>query len=110
MKNATARLLVPICFCVLVLCNVGRVNASDSTAEERYHGPFRELPANAITPQGWLAEVLRRQSNGLTKHRHASGRPFDSDLWVGKIANAHWADYDYGTTHLRVSVFPSPTP
>jgi len=58
------------------------------------HGVFQELPVTAIKPQGWLAEILRRQKDGLALHRSASGFPFDSVLWNGKIPDAKWPAYE----------------
>jgi uncharacterized protein len=50
-----------------------------------YFGAFMEAPPSSIQPQGWLAEMLRRQVNGLASHHAVSGYPYDTCLWAGKI-------------------------
>ena len=58
------------------------------------HGVFLELPLTGIKPLGWLAEILRRQKDGLALNRAASGYPFNTNLWVGKIDRAGWPAYE----------------
>lgn len=38
-----------------------------------------------ITPDGWLAEILNRQKEGLTGHPEAMDYPYNSPLWAGEI-------------------------
>lgn len=58
-----------------------------------YHGAFTEVPPTAVHPQGWLQEMLRRQTEGLAKHHAASGYPYDTCLWAGKIAKGGSSPY-----------------
>lgn len=44
--------------------------------------PFIKLPVNAITPRGWVAEMLRRQKEGL------SGQLGEISDWLDKNGNA----------------------
>ncbi|HTL30248.1 MAG TPA: beta-L-arabinofuranosidase domain-containing protein [Tepidisphaeraceae bacterium] len=78
-------------FVLISLC-LARAGVAEEASS--YHGVYRELPITAITPNGWLAELLQRQHDGLAMQRKGSGHPFDTDLWVGKIPHAHWADWE----------------
>ena len=49
--------------------------AGDPGPAGPYYGVFRELPITEITPEGWLAQFLERQRDGLGLHREASGFP-----------------------------------
>jgi uncharacterized protein len=77
-----------------VLLSLFVVRAGAAENGMTYHGVYRELPITDIQPDGWLAELLRRQRDGLATLRKGSGHPFDTDLWVGKIPNADWADWE----------------
>lgn len=44
--------------------------------------PFLKLPVNAITPRGWVGEMLQRQKNGL------SGNLGEISDWLDKKGNA----------------------
>ena len=44
--------------------------------------PFLKLPVNAITPRGWVGEILQRQKNGL------SGNLGEISDWLDKKGNA----------------------
>jgi len=68
--------------------------AAKDESETLYRGVFREIPIADITPEGWLGEVLRRQRDGLALNRKASGYPYGTDLWVGKLPNGQWKDYE----------------
>jgi uncharacterized protein len=57
-----------------------------------YYGVFRETSMLAVSPEGWLKEMLTRQLNGLARHHSVSGYPYDTCLWAGKIAKS-----DHGT-------------
>jgi len=57
-----------------------------------YYGVFRELPVQDITPEGWLAEFLQRQRDGLGLRYDLSGYPFDTCLWAGQIPGNPRAD------------------
>jgi hypothetical protein len=43
-----------------------------------------------VEPQGWLADLLGRQRDGLGRNHAASGLPFNSDLWVGENMMKIW--------------------
>lgn len=70
------------------------IGAVEEVSAPTYHGVFRELPGTNITPEGWLAEILRRQRDGLALNRKASGYPYDTDLWIGKLPQGQWKDYE----------------
>jgi len=85
--------------CIGTLASLFVVGFSSPTQAESlpvgpYYGVFRELPVSDITPKGWLAQFLERQRDGLALHRNASGFPFDSCLWNGKIPKAKWPHYE----------------
>ena len=75
MKRLICRL--PI-FLLLLLCRV-------APAEVKYYGVFTEASPASIQPQGWLAEMLHRQVEGLAKHHAVCGYPYDTCLWAGRI-------------------------
>ncbi|HSV16345.1 MAG TPA: beta-L-arabinofuranosidase domain-containing protein [Tepidisphaeraceae bacterium] len=58
-----------------------------------YHGVFTEAAPTSIQPQGWLAEILHRQVTGLATHHAASGYPYDTCLWTGKIGKGGDSPY-----------------
>jgi hypothetical protein len=64
----------------------------------KYFGVFRETAPQSVAPRGWLREMLTRQINGLAKHHSASGYPYDTCLWAGRIAppthGAPWWPYE----------------
>lgn len=66
-------------------CSGGYVEpvATDIPAPE--HAVYTEGLIADITPQGWLAEILRRQKDGLTGHPEAMDYPYNSPLWAGEI-------------------------
>ncbi len=47
-----------------------------------YFGQFKSLPANTITPKGWLRQYLVNQRNGLTGHLENAGYPFNTKGWA----------------------------
>ena len=47
---------------------------------------FSEGMIGNITPEGWLAELLKRQNEGLTGHPEAMAYPYDSCLWAGELS------------------------
>jgi hypothetical protein len=55
-------------------------------APAKYFGVFRETAPQSSIPRGWMREMLSRQINGLAKHHAASGYPYNTCLWAGKIA------------------------
>jgi hypothetical protein len=83
-------------------------SCSTKNAEESvtYYGQFKSIPANAITPKGWLRQYLVNQRNGLTGHLENAGYPFNTIGWAAdSIAgnksvekwwpyeqNAYWVD------------------
>jgi len=60
---------------------------------------FRELPVNAIRPDGWLRTYLERQRHGLTGYLENAGYPFNRSYWgfdkigKGKFWDA-WGPYE----------------
>jgi len=73
---------------------LGLVTLVTSALGAPYHGVFREVPITEITPQGWLAQLLERQRDGLGLHHDVSGDPFDSCLWNGQIPQHTWDRYE----------------
>jgi hypothetical protein len=59
--------------------------ASAAPAEVKYYGQFTEAAPTEIQPQGWVKEMLHRQVEGLAKNHAASGYPYNTCLWAGKI-------------------------
>lgn len=47
-----------------------------------YYGQFKPIPANAITPKGWLKQYLFNQRDGLTGHLENAGYPFNTVGWA----------------------------
>ncbi|MEP7277399.1 MAG: beta-L-arabinofuranosidase domain-containing protein, partial [Bacteroidota bacterium] len=47
-----------------------------------FYGKFKEIPANAITPKGWLKQFLLNQRDGLTGHLEKAGYPFNTVGWA----------------------------
>lgn len=72
----------------------GRAEEQQNFPTGPYYGVFRELPVTDIAPDGWLKQFLERQRDGLALHRDASGFPFNTCLWNGKIPNAKWPHYE----------------
>jgi hypothetical protein len=76
------------------------VSSETASSIVPYHGVFRETPPLAVSPQGWIREMLERQVNGLASHHAASGYPFDTCMWTGVIptgGNGHgqvWWPYE----------------
>ena len=46
---------------------------------------FDEGLIDKIEAQGWLAEILKRQRDGLTGHPEAMAYPYNSVLWAGEL-------------------------
>jgi len=60
-----------------------------------YYGVLRELPLTEITPEGWLAQFLQRQRDGLAMNYQAAGYPFVPPLWAGvPEKKADWGYYE----------------
>lgn len=71
-----------------------------------YYGQFKSIPANSITPGGWLKQYLINQRNGLTGHLEKAGYPFNTVGWAADSMpvntsvekwwpyeqNAYWVD------------------
>jgi hypothetical protein len=71
-----------------------------------YFGVFNSIPANAISPKGWLKQYLINQRNGLTGHLENAGYPFNTVGWAADTIpdnksfekwwpyeqNAYWVD------------------
>ena len=56
------------------------------------YNKFQEPAPATIKPRGHLQEFLERQKSGLTGHFTEMGYPFDTTMWVGKIANVHFTE------------------
>jgi uncharacterized protein len=50
--------------------------------EVKCYAKFRELPITAVTPEGWLAQFLQNQRDGLTGHLEVTGWPFNTCGWT----------------------------
>ena len=88
--------------------NAYLLSCSNRKAEQpvAYYGRFKSLPANAITPKGWLKQYLINQRNGLTGHLEDAGYPFNTVGWAADSItgnksiqkwwpyeqNAYWVD------------------
>ncbi len=71
-----------------------------------YYGKFKPIPANAITPKGWLKQYLVNQRDGLSGHLENAGYPFNTVGWAADSIpnntsiekwwpyeqNAYWVD------------------
>ncbi|MEP7278606.1 MAG: beta-L-arabinofuranosidase domain-containing protein [Bacteroidota bacterium] len=99
-------LLITASFYLLVLinsCSYGKMEKDESVS---YYGKFKSIPANAITPKGWLKQYLVNQRNGLTGHLENAGYPFNTVGWAADSIpgnksvekwwpyeqNAYWVD------------------
>jgi uncharacterized protein len=74
--------------------------------ELNYYGVFKSVPANTVTPKGWLKQYLINQRNGLTGHLENAGYPFNTVGWTADSIpgnksiekwwpyeqNAYWVD------------------
>ena len=47
--------------------------------------PWRDTALTDIVPEGWLAERLKAQKDGLTGHPEALSYPYNTCLWAGEI-------------------------
>ena len=47
-----------------------------------YYGKFKSIPANDISPKGWLKQYLINQRDGLTGHLENAGYPFNTEGWM----------------------------
>ena len=64
-----------------------------------YYGKFQSIPANAITPKGWLKQYLVNQKDGLTGHLENAGYPFNTVGWAAdsipnNISVEKWWPYE----------------
>jgi hypothetical protein len=91
-------------FCMLIAI----LSCNNKKEEEvvAYYGVFNSIPANAITPKGWLKQYLVNQRNGLTGHLENAGYPFNTVGWAADSIpgnksiekwwpyeqNAYWVD------------------
>lgn len=60
---------------------------------------LHEVPLSSLRPKGFLAEYLKRQTEGLSGHFKEQKYPFDSCLWEGKI-QAYFRELDYNGNPL----------
>jgi len=70
-------------FILSVLSGCGR--DPDERNYSHAHEVFVLLRTSAIKPRGWLRQFLETQSSGLTGHAEASGHPFNTGMWTGRI-------------------------
>jgi hypothetical protein len=55
----------------------------------RNFGLFSELNVSQVQPRGWLRTMLERQRDGLGRHHKASGFPYNTKLWAGRLDACH---------------------
>ncbi len=67
--------------------------SAQNGAEPPYYGIFREVPPADVTPEGWLAEFLGRQRDGLGRNHAVCGFPLNTVLWDGRPPKAGWGNY-----------------
>lgn len=79
-RSAVCAAVFPSLFCVA------------SASAPAYYGAFVEVSPGEVRPSGWIAEMLRRQAEGLAKHHAVSGYPYDSCLWAGVIPKGGTSD------------------
>lgn len=79
---------------VLMTFNILHGATPETKREKKYYGVFLELPYTDIHPDGWLKETLVRQRDGLVLNRAASGYPFNTNLWIGKLPQPAWQGYE----------------
>ena len=60
--------------------------ASFAAAAVAPYGVFEDGLLSQTRPQGWIADWLNRQREGLTGHPEALSYPYDSCLWAGTIS------------------------
>lgn len=89
-----------------ILVIVYAYNAKPTDEWITYYGKFKPIPANAITPKGWLKQYLMNQRDGLTGHLDNAGYPFNTvgwaadsipnntsvERWWPYSQNAYWVD------------------
>ena len=75
--------IIPLIFSSLIFATTAAWAAAPKPAGP-YFGVFRDLPITDITPQGWLADFLGRQRDGLAHNRQYCGYPFDTCMWTGQ--------------------------
>ncbi len=83
MRIKKIKVLKSLLFAVLLSLTLGYskfaiVNHSDIP----FYGHFKEIPATAITPKGWLRKYLINQKEGLTGHLENAGYPFNTVGWA----------------------------
>src|SRR5271157_756369 len=106
MKNknlSTLKFFVSVFIVNFLLLSYNNIKTDKAVA---YYGKFKSIPANAITPQGWLKQYLINQRNGLTGHLEKAGYPFNTVGWAADSIpnnksvekwwpyeqNAYWVD------------------
>lgn len=68
-----------------VACSGGFVEPRATEIPAPEYAVFSEGLIADIEPEGWLAEILRRQKVGLTGHPEAMDYPYNSPLWAGDL-------------------------
>lgn len=48
------------------------------------YGTYAEGLIGSVKADGWIAEFLNRQLNGMTGHKDALAYPYDTDMWMGE--------------------------
>lgn len=103
-KKITSIALLVLSASILVI--VYAYNAKPTDEWITYYGKFKPIPANAITPKGWLKQYLMNQRDGLTGHLDNAGYPFNTVGWAADSIpnntsverwwpyeqNAYWVD------------------
>ena len=86
---------------IAFLLNVLLLSCSTKNSEQSvaYFGKFKSIPANAITPKGWLRQYMVNQRNGLTGHLENAGYPFNTVGWAadsipGNKSDQKWWPYE----------------
>ncbi len=60
--------------------------AMSAAADEKWFGEFQDAPIKATKlEQGWPRTFMERQRDGLGTYYAASGYPYDTCLWTGKM-------------------------
>lgn len=95
-QKSTLKYLFIAFFLNLLFLSCSTKNAEQSVA---YFGKFKSIPANAITPKGWLRQYLVNQRNGLTGHLENAGYPFNTIGWAadsitGNKSIVKWWPYE----------------
>ena len=101
-RTISQTLQIALVYVALVFCSC-RAKKDLAVA---YYGKFYSIPANHISPKGWLKQYLINQRDGLTGHLENAGYPFNTAGWAADSItnnssiekwwpyeqNAYWVD------------------